>query len=94
MYYLEFRTKNCIDPTSDINYFNRSIGNVTFTKFLVLVTDDTLTWNNHMDQLLSRLNCACYAVRAVKALLSRKAVRMLYFSYVHSFRSYGIHFLG
>jgi len=41
MYYLEFRTKNCIDATSDINYFNKSTGNVTFTKFLGLVIDDT-----------------------------------------------------
>ena len=79
MYYLEFRTKNCIDTTSDINYFNKSIGNVTFTELLSLVIDDTLTWNNHMDQLISRFNSACYATRAVKALLSRKAVIMLYF---------------
>jgi len=72
MYYLEFRTKNCIDTTSDINYFHKSIGNVTFTKFLGWVIDDTLTWNNNMDQLISRLNSACYAIKAVKALLSRK----------------------
>ena len=45
-----------------------------------------------MDQSISRLNSACYAIRAVKALLSRKAVRMLYFSYVHSFKSFGINF--
>ena len=31
MYYLEFRTKNCIDTTLDINYFNKSIANVTYT---------------------------------------------------------------
>ena len=83
-YYLEFKTKNCIDTTLDINYFNTTISNVTYTKFLVLVIDDSLTWDNHIDQLIFRLNYACYAITAVKAVLSRKALKMLYFSYVHS----------
>jgi len=48
-YYLEFRTKNCIDTTLDINYFNKSIAKVAHTKFLGLVIDDTLTWDNHTD---------------------------------------------
>jgi hypothetical protein len=36
------------------------------------------------------MNSACYAVRAVSAMWSRKALRMLYFSYIHSFISYRI----
>jgi len=47
-----------------------------------------------MDYLISRLNSACYAIRAIKAMLSRKSVRMLSFSYVHSIKSYGINFWG
>jgi len=30
-YCLEFRTKNCIDTTLDINYFNKSIANFPYT---------------------------------------------------------------
>jgi len=56
------------------------------------MVDDNLTWNNHTDQLISKLNSACYAIRAVNALFSRKGLRMLYFSYVHSIISYGIIF--
>jgi hypothetical protein len=48
-------------------------------QFLGLVVDDTLTWNNHTDQLISRLNSARYAIRAVNAVLSRNALRMLHF---------------
>jgi hypothetical protein len=80
-YYLKFRTKNCIDATIDINSFNKPTAH---TKFLGLVTDDTLTWDNHTDQSITRLNSACYAITAVKATLSKKALRMLNFSYVHS----------
>ena len=72
-----------MDTTLDINYVNKTVANVSYAKFLVLVVGDTLTWDNHIDQLISRLNCGCYAIRAVKAMLSRKALRMLYFSYVH-----------
>ena len=58
------------------------------------MVDDTLTWNKHIDQLISRLHSACYAIKAINALLSRKAFRMLYFSYVHSIISYRIIFGG
>jgi len=30
MYYIEFRTKNCIDTTLDIIHFNKSTANVTY----------------------------------------------------------------
>jgi hypothetical protein len=84
MQYLEFRNNSCIDTTLDINHFNKSIVNVTYTKFLDWATYDNPTWDNHADHLTSKLNSACYTITAVKAGLSEKALRMLYFSYVHS----------
>ena len=54
------------------------------------VIEDTLTWDNHIDLLISRLDSACYVITALQAMLSRKALRMLYFSYVHSIISYCI----
>jgi hypothetical protein len=54
--------------------------------------DDTLLWDNHTDQIISRLNSAYYAVRPVKAIFSREALRMLYVCYVHSVISYSIIF--
>jgi len=50
MYYLEFRTKNYIDTTLDINCFNKFINNVPYTHFLGLVIDGILNWDNHNDQ--------------------------------------------
>jgi hypothetical protein len=40
--------------------------------------------------LSSRLNKACYAIRAIKPHMSLNAMRMIYRSYVHSISSYGI----
>ena len=84
MYYLEFRTKNCIDTKLDIENVNITIANIQYKNFLCLVTDDTLTGDNHIDQLISSLNSARYTITAVKAMSSRKAFRTLYFPYVHS----------
>jgi len=63
-----------------------------YAKFLGLVMEDTLNWDNHTDQLISRLNSAYYTIRAVRAVLSKKGLRTLYFSCVHSIISYGIIF--
>jgi len=93
-HYLQFRTKNHVDNTIDINYLNKPIANHPYTKFLGLVVDDILTCNNHIDQLISSLNSACYAIRAVNEILSKNVLRMLYFLYVHSIISYGIIFWG
>jgi len=35
-----------MDNTLDINYFNKTTANRPYTKFLGLVVDDTLNWNN------------------------------------------------
>ena len=93
-YNLQFRTKRYIDNILDIKYLNTPVANVPYTKFLGMVVDDTLSWNNHIDQLISRLNSACCAIRPGNAILSKKVLRMLYFSYVHSITSYGIIFGG
>lgn len=71
---------------------NKSIAKLPYTEFLGLVVDETLTWKKHIDQLISRMNSTCYAIRTVNAMLSKKALRMLHFSYVHSIISDGIIF--
>ena len=63
-------------------------------KFLGLLVDDTLSWDQHVNQLASKLSFACYAIWTLTPLLSKNAIRMLYFSYAHSVISYGIIFWG
>jgi len=58
------------------------------------VFDDTVTWDNHIDHLISRLISAYYTIRPVTAMFVRKALRNLHFSYVYSVIFYGVIFLG
>jgi hypothetical protein len=91
---VQFRAKNCHDSNIKIGYNNKHITNTTSTTFLGLIIHDNLSWKNHIDHLISKLNSACCAVRTVKSIMSQKALRIIYFSYVHSIIIYGIIFWG
>jgi hypothetical protein len=54
------------DMDIHINYDSNQIVNSTNTKFLELIIDNTLSWNGHVDWLMSRLGSACYVIRAIK----------------------------
>jgi hypothetical protein len=65
---------------------------VYYTNSLGLMLDSTLSWKPHIDQLISKLNSACYVIRSLKSLIPLETLRMIYFSSVHSIISYGIIF--
>jgi hypothetical protein len=73
---------------------NKTVSIVPSVKCLGLLVDDKLSWDRHINQVASKLNSACYAVQALTPLLSKTALKMLYFSYVHTIISYGIDFWG
>jgi len=75
----------------NINYKTNRINNVFYTKLLGLTLDSTLSWKPHMDQLISKLNSACYIIRSI---ISLENLRMIYTSSVHSIISYNIIFWG
>ena len=63
--YLQFRTKNSHKPDSNIEFFNNQITNSTSTKFLGLTIEEKVSWKCHINQILSRLSSACYAIRVI-----------------------------
>jgi hypothetical protein len=69
------------------------ITNINSTKFLCLTIDSTLSWREHISCLTSKLNKACYAIRAIKPFMTPNILRTVYFSYFHSVM-YGIIFWG
>jgi len=73
---------------------NTIITNINSTRFLVLIIDSSLLWKDHIIELKSELNKACYAIRAIKPFMSLDAMEMIYYSYVQSVMSYGVTFWG
>jgi hypothetical protein len=61
-------------------------------KFIGLHIDKTLSWKFHIDKLVTKMSSACYAIGAVKGLMSQETLNMIYFTYVQSIMMYGIIF--
>jgi hypothetical protein len=92
--FLQFLTKKNKEIKIQIIASNSIITNINSTKFLGLIIDNTLSWSDQIVALTSKLNKACYAIRAVKSCKSLDVLRTIYFSCVHSVISYGIIFWG
>jgi hypothetical protein len=60
------------------------------TNFLGLTVDSSLSWKYCIEELKSKLNKACYAIKSFKPFMSLEVLKMTYFSYVHSVLLYGI----
>ena len=44
----------------------------------------------HIDQMMSKLNSACFVIQTIQGMMSQETLRMVYCAYVHSVMSYGI----
>jgi hypothetical protein len=91
---MQFLSKTNCAVNVNINHKSNQISNVCCTNFLGLTLDSTLSWKPHIDQLISKLNSACYVIRSLKSLTPLETLRMIYFSSVHSIISYGLIFWG
>jgi len=65
-------------------------GGKTKILFLGLTIDNSLSWKAHIDQMVSKLNTACFVILTIQAIMSLETLRMVYFAYIHSIISYGI----
>ena len=62
--------------------------------FILRYFDSTLSWREHISGLTSKLNKACYAIRAIKPFMTPNVLRTVYFSYFHSVMLYRVIFWG
>ena len=53
-----------------------------------------LSWETHINYIISKLSTACYAIRITKPYMSLNILRIVYFSYFHSIMNYGLLFWG
>jgi hypothetical protein len=77
-----------------IGFNNNLITNSSFTKFLGVTMDNTLSWNNHIDLLLEKLSTACYIIRNAKTYTPALSLKMICHAFSHLAVNYGIIFWG
>ena len=92
--FTNFTTRNNNQVEININYNNKFIPTIAYTKFLCLTVDFSLTWLNHIDSLTKKLSTTCYLLRNFKTYLSISTLKIIYHSLFHSIMSYDILFWG
>jgi hypothetical protein len=88
--YLEFRTKNYYDVTTQINYDQKCRTNAKEITFRGLIIDNTLSWKQHIEQVINKMSTACYALRNIKHIVPLDTLKVIYFVHIRSIISYGI----
>jgi hypothetical protein len=83
-YFLQFRPKNSYESNIKIICDNKLIKETKYTTFLGLDIDSSLSWKNHIDQMMIKLSRTCYAIRYVRHFMSQSTLRAIYFSYFYS----------
>ena len=89
-HYIEFKTKNYYQVQTKVQYEHKDISNSTETKFLGLIIDETLSWNQHIDWIATKLCSACYVLRNLIHIVPQSTLRTIYYDYIDSILSYGI----
>jgi hypothetical protein len=60
--FFQFLTKDSHEIDIQVSYENNKIDNTHNINFLGLIVDTSLSWKNHTDQLVCKLNKSCYLI--------------------------------
>ena len=93
-HYIEFKRKNYYQVQTKVQYDHKDISSSAVTKFLGLIIDETISWNQHIDVIANKLCSVCYVLRNLKHIVPQTTLRTIYFAHIHSILSYGIIFWG
>jgi hypothetical protein len=81
-------------PNINANCGDVQINNTCNIKFLGLIIDSSLSWKDHINNLVTKLSAASYSIRILSAVMTQESLKMIYFAYTYSVISYGIIFWG
>ena len=80
----QLRGLDCIDVGD--NSFKRT----NIVKFLGVLIDDRLSFNAHVDHVLSKINLGLHNLKHTKYLLPKFVKKQIYYSFIYSHMIYGI----
>jgi len=79
--YVHFITKRNMSVNLKIGFKNNFITNSSYTKFLGVTMNNTLSWNNHIDLIMKKLSKACYIIINAKTYMSVSSVKVIYYAF-------------
>jgi len=80
-HFLQFHMKINQNYDIQISYENKQITKAQNIKFLGIIIDSNLSWKQHIDDIIPKLNKACLAIRSIKHFISLETMRLISFSY-------------
>jgi hypothetical protein len=89
-----FKVKMSQSDQSTLNFMDKQINSTHCIDFLGVALDSTLSCQDHITKVITKLNSACFAIRILKSFLTIEDLRTVYFAYVHSVITYGLPFWG
>ena len=89
-YMLFHKNKNSTVATFDLFIEDTKLQKTDSVKFLGLNIDMHLNWQQHIQYCQKKIVSGLYALKASKRYLSRNNLRLLYYSIVHPYLTYGI----
>lgn len=93
--FISFHTKQNRHPIHPlIKIEDYSVEQLTDTKFLGLIIDNNLSWDEHVKFVSKKLSSGLYALRRMKHYCNLTTLKTIYFSLLQSHISYGIAIYG
>lgn len=93
--FISFKTRqNRSSLIPNIILDNYTVEQLTDTKFLGLIVDSNLSWDDHIRFLSKKLSSSLYALRRMKHFCNFKTLKMIYSSIFQSHILYGLSIYG
>jgi hypothetical protein len=67
---------------TQINYDQKCVTDATEIKFLGLIIDNTVSWKQHIEQVISKMSAAFYALRNIKHVVLLDTLKVIYFAII------------
>ena len=88
------RKKTIPNLPDKINFLNHEINRAPDIKFLGIILDEHLTWNNHINEICNKLKRFFHIFYNIRHLLSKNNIKTIYYAIIYSRIKYGISVYG
>lgn len=93
--FMIFSTKqNKNMPEVTISIGQNDIEQINHTTFLGIEVDCHLSWDNHVEKILTKICSGLYILKRMSFLCNLKTLKSIYFAHIHSHVAYGLSIFG